>query len=200
MGCNPSNENSEYARSILKKDKLLKLMDKTKKSSGHDKFVRDETEFVKDVFRLDFRHEWVVQFLEIVASKHRLGSVPTLALRYLPETEAHVPEFFEMCVDEIENLFINNYVTKERKESKLEIEPYFSAITSVIPKVKSTLWVEYFELSSRQMAQIIRKGCHLKSVRFEFCSIDFSDIKNKKKTVTLHTENDNHIEYLGFKG
>lgn len=71
-------------------------------------------------------------------------------------------------MDETNNLFINNYVTNQIKVDKLEIDPYFEAINLAIPKVMNSIWLEYFKLTSRQLAQLIRHCSHLKSVRFEW--------------------------------
>jgi len=140
MGCSPSsNDSSGYARGILKKDKLIKLMNKVKHKSKENKKLRDETEYTETVLRFDFRREWCRKLLEEISVKHRLGALPTLALRYLPPAHESVGEFLSLCVDEVEHLFVNNYVEKEVKKNKLEIEPYFGAITSVASKGKSLI-------------------------------------------------------------
>eukprot|EP00343_Euplotes_focardii_P003378 CAMPEP_0205810786 /NCGR_PEP_ID=MMETSP0205-20121125/14953_1 /ASSEMBLY_ACC=CAM_ASM_000278 /TAXON_ID=36767 /ORGANISM="Euplotes focardii, Strain TN1" /LENGTH=222 /DNA_ID=CAMNT_0053089239 /DNA_START=24 /DNA_END=692 /DNA_ORIENTATION=+ len=177
-------------------------MAKLKHKSKNEKNLRDETEFTDEVLRIDFRRDWCRKLLEEISVKHRLGAIPTLALRYLPQAQDLVPEFLTLCVDEIDHLFINNYVETEVKKDQLEIEPYFTAITSVAPKVKESIWVEHFKMTAREVAQIIRKTSHLKSIRLENCLIDFSDVKEKPsggKAITLQTENDSNVEYLALK-
>mmetsp|Transcript_36409 Transcript_36409/g.36031 ORF Transcript_36409/g.36031 Transcript_36409/m.36031 type:complete len:201 (-) Transcript_36409:204-806(-) len=200
MGCSPSsNDRSGYARSVLKKPKLLKLINKHQKKNKGKKRVRDETEFTADVFRVDLRHLWSINLLEEISAKTRLEPIPTLALRYLPEQHESIGEFLNSSVDEVDHLFINNYVTKEVKKNKIPIEPYLPALSSVCPKVKESLWVEYFSLSIRDVAQIIRKGWHIKTIRFECCLIDYSDAKelpSGDKAVTMNTEKETLTDYL----
>ncbi|CAI2377387.1 unnamed protein product [Moneuplotes crassus] len=205
MGCNPSSkDHSGYARSILKKPKLLKMIAKLQKKHNKGKNrVRDETEYTEEVFRIDFRHLWNIELLESISAKNRLEPIPTLALRYLPESQEAVPEFLNSCIDEVDHLFINNYVENEVKKNKIPIEPYISAICSVCPSVKESLWIEYFTLSIRDIAQIIRKGFGIAMIRFEQCLIDFSNAKelpNGDKVVTFNTENEPATHYLCFKG
>ena len=155
-------------RAILKEDQLLKHISTGQRKPKSSTLKRDETEYVNQVLRCDMRHSWCLEFLKEISNKNRLPPVDTLALRYMPESEECIQELFELCLDEVDKLFLNNYVAKEVKANKREIEPYFGAINHVIPKVNEQLWIEYFKISSRQVAQIIRHCNHLKSVRFEW--------------------------------
>lgn len=170
MGCQPSSndESSKYSRSIMRIDKLIKLLAKVKnKHKKYDKKI-DQTEYHHGVLRLDFRHEWVTKFIDQILEGHRLDHLPTLALRYLPEPNETINELFQTSISEVDNLFVNNYVTKEYRVNKMEIGSYLGAIVGVVPKVKDTLWVEHFKISARDAAKVIRKSAHLKSVRFEW--------------------------------
>lgn len=144
MGCNPSSGRSGYMRGVLKEAQLLKHINAGQRKHKKSIHKRDETEYVNQLLRWDMRHTWCLEFLREISNKNRLPPLDTLALRYMPENEEWIQEFFELCLDEVDNLFLNNYVTKEVKLNKLEIEPYFGAINHVIPKVNEQLWIEYF--------------------------------------------------------
>ena len=82
-------------------------------------------------------------------------------------------------MDEVDHLFLNNYVTPQIKESKLEIEPYFDSIVLACKKTIESVWIEYFKIDHHQLCEIIKASSHLKMLRFEWCHIDFSEILNQ---------------------
>lgn len=87
--------------------------------------------------RLDLRQVWCKGFISNISTKYRLPILKTLAIRYIPYLDDDIIYFFDLCMDEVEHLFLNNYVTDDVKKEKLEIEPYFDGIMLATQKVRT---------------------------------------------------------------
>lgn len=128
MGWSNSSYSMDNVRVALDEDKLVKLM-KSWKAKFRNSNKRDETEYTSNgILRLDLRNVWCKGFLSNISTKYRLPGLDTLALRYIPILDEDIQHFFELCMDEVDNLFINNYVTEIIRLEKLEIDPYYDSI------------------------------------------------------------------------
>lgn len=137
-----------------------------------------ETSLDEDMLTINLRESHSREILKKISDGYYLPTLCEFCIDNIEDGNEYLITLFKNTANTMDGLYINYKVNEAYQWAKIDIDPYFDALLSVIPHVRDRVKLRWFRMTLAQMVQIMLAGKHLNAIDFAFCAIDTQDNKD----------------------